>query len=201
MVLPRCNSFTQTKTKTIKNSLLEFLAMASNILPLHQRRNMNPTHSGPTKQILRLTEKYVLAISLVAFSLVFFGAFYLPQDQLLKRTIRGRMDDIQQFQPHVNDPHQHVGGDHRDAERDIFNKKAQNDADLQSLVNEMQDQLSNNEKKIDRLNSRLESLKKIQVHRLKVSKDDKKEAESDGKPVKEADDIGKEPEVDENKGN
>lgn len=121
-----------------------------------------------SRTILRLTEKYVLAISLVAFGLVFFGAFYLPQDQLVKRKIRD-LGDVQQLQPQVNDPHQHgeQGGDHRDAERQKFIQKAQQDSDIKKIVDHMEEELTDNEDKIKRLNSRLQSLKAIRNSRLR----------------------------------
>lgn len=129
---------------------------SSTLLPLHQKKNTAFSHSGPSKTILRLTEKYVLAIALVAFSLVFFGAFFLPQDQVVKRKLR---DIDLQMQPQVHDPHQHnIEGDHRNAERSRFNLRAQNDADIKNAINTMEEQLLSNDKNIDILNSRLKSL-------------------------------------------
>ncbi|XP_067947803.1 mannosyl-oligosaccharide 1,2-alpha-mannosidase IA-like [Watersipora subatra] len=113
--------------------------------------------------MLRLTEKYVLAISLVAFSLVFFGAFYLPQDQL-RRTVRDHIDVVQ---PQVNNPHQHSDSDHRKIDRNNFNNVIQKDEDVHKLVHRMEHQLEINDKTIADLNSRLESLKKI--HRYRAS--------------------------------
>lgn len=136
--------------------------MAASVLPLHhQRRSGNSIQTGSSKRTLRLTEKYVLAISIVAFSLVLFGAFYLPQDQFV-RTIRD-LGDVQ-----VIDQHKHNadnGEGHRDVERGRFKEKVQRDSEIQDIVNQMEQKLKANEGKIKDLNYRLQSLKTIRESR------------------------------------
>lgn len=124
------------------------------ILPLHTK-NPNLRGSVATKTILRLTEKYVLAIALVAFCLVFLGAFYLPQDQL-KRKVRGVGSDLI---PKV-EPHGHGPGDHKERDKEVILGKVKNDQDLQGMIVDMEQQLKNNHQKIDGLEERLKAMKK-----------------------------------------
>lgn len=131
------------------------------LLPVHSK-NQNLKASIATKTILRLTEKYVLAIALVAFSLVFLGAFYLPQDKTVQpgRIKRG-MDSLGLdvgggLIPKAD--HEHGPGDHKDQDIKAFMSRVKNDKDLNKMVDGMEQQLEQNHNKIEKLNDRLSKL-------------------------------------------
>lgn len=118
------------------------------LLPTHIRR---PVTSGG--RILRITEKYFLAIALMAFCLVIMGAIYLPRDEL-SRSVRGVVD------PNIEDPHGHAGSDHREEARERFNKKVRNDGDLEKWVDTLRDQINKNNEKLSNLKAQLADISK-----------------------------------------
>lgn len=136
------------------------------ILPLHSHRKTQNFAVGIGPKIyLRVTEKYVLAIVIIAFTLVFLGASYLPsisnQDDVVVRAIRNVESG---FKPVVKDPHGHGDGevraDHRGHEVEKFNDKAKSDIEIQQEINSMKAHLELNHQKMKTLESRLQSVLK-----------------------------------------
>lgn len=117
---------------------------------------MLPTHykkTGASSRVLRITEKYVLAIALVAFCLVFLGAFYLPERDVLSRNARD-LDNI--FVPPVSNPHGHGDEDHRKSWAGGKNKGSH---DLHQELTVLNNQLEKNKQKLSLLEERLEKIR------------------------------------------
>lgn len=107
-----------------------------------------------SNRVLRVTEKYLLAIALVAFCLVFLGAVYLPRDLPSSNGLSAV------FEPGVNNPHEHgEGRNHKLLDQEKFIRKVRSAADLKQYVDTLDSQLQENEKKIGSLKSEIDKLK------------------------------------------
>ena len=127
------------------------------LLPVHSK-NSNLRGSGATKTILRLTEKYVLAIALVAFCLVFLGAFYLPQENTNYTRVKRNWNDLAKgFVPDVGHGEE-VHNVHKNDDAKNFLHKVKSDRELDRMVADMEQELQKNQQKIEKLNSRLSNL-------------------------------------------
>jgi len=123
---------------------------SGSILPTHNKRYVDGAPTFTQRRILRITEKYVLAIAFVAFCLVFFGALQLPQET------SSQLGSY--FKPNVDNPHGHElnKAGHGDLK---FAEGVQTDEHLARLVLSMEAKLNRNKEELQKLKKRLEAVK------------------------------------------